>query len=318
MALTLEQYGAWLDGRDLPWPAPPPVEAPRAKPHLERLPKVRAVLWNIYGTLMSLPPHGELLFIHPQDFVQEMALEKTIAEFKMWGSMTRKPGQPHNYMSKVYEDLLDMQRLAPGVPGEHFPEILADRIWDGVVKRLMQKDYHFDTSFYGALNQFAQKIAFFYHSSLQPASCYHNADVALVGLSSGGITQGLLADAQCFTCTQLQRGLNTQGCMASLDMLFPLQYRFLSYDAHGKKPSPRLFHRAIEKLAERGIKPNEILHVGSNIERDIGPAKKLGMRTALFAGDKASLVATLEHFKNPATKPDLMLTDLAQIEEVVG
>jgi histidinol phosphatase-like enzyme len=318
MALTLEQYGAWLDGRGLPWPAPPPIDTPRAKPHLERMPKVRAVLWTVYGTLLSIPPHGELLFQHPQDFVQEMALEKTIAEFKMWGSMTRKPGQPHNYMNKVFQDLLDLQRLAPGVPGEHHPEILADRIWDGVVKRLMQKDYHFDTGFYGALNLFAQKIAFFYHSSLQATTCYHNADVALVDVSSGGMIQGLLADAQCFTCTQLQRGLNALGCMSSLDMLLPVQYRFLSYDVHGRKPSKRLLSRAIEKLAERGIQPSEILHVGSNIERDIAPAKKMGMKTALFAGDKASLVATPEHCKNPATKPDLMLTDLAQIGEVVG
>ncbi len=318
MALTLEQYATWLDGRSLPWPAPPPIEAPRAKPHLERLPKVRAVLWNIYGTLLAIPPHGELLFQHPQDFVQEMALEKTISEFKMWGSMTRKPGQPHNYMGKIYDELLGNQRLAPAVPGEHHPEVLADRIWDGVIKRLMQKDYHFDTGFYGALNQFAQKIAFFYHWSLQATSCYHNADVALVGLSSGGIIQGLLADAQCFTCTQLQRGLNTLGCTASLDMLVPTQYRFLSFEVHGKKPSQRLLHRATEKLAERSIQPNEILHVGSNVDRDIAPAKKLGMRTALFAGDKSSLVATPAHFKNPATKPDLMLTDLAQIEEVVG
>ena len=205
MALTLEQYAAWLDGRKLPWPAPPPIEVPRAKPHLERLPKVRAVLWTVYGTLISIPPHGELLFQHPQDFVQEMALEKTISEFKMWGSMTRKPGQPHNYMGKIYQDMMDTQRLSPAVPGEHFPEILSDRLWDGVIKRLMQKDYHFDTAFYGALNQFAQKIAYFYHSSLQSTTCYHNADVALVGLSSSGMTQGLLADAQCFTITQLQR-----------------------------------------------------------------------------------------------------------------
>ena len=65
-------------------------------------PKVRAVLWTVYGTLLSIPPHGELLFQHPQDFVQEMALEKTISEFKMWGSMSRKPGQPADYMREIY------------------------------------------------------------------------------------------------------------------------------------------------------------------------------------------------------------------------
>src|SRR6266850_1279012 len=34
MALTLEQYATYLDSRDLTWPAPPDVEAPKARPHL--------------------------------------------------------------------------------------------------------------------------------------------------------------------------------------------------------------------------------------------------------------------------------------------
>ena len=38
------------------------------------------------------------------------------------------------------------------------------------------------------------------------------------------------------------------------------------------------------------------------------PAKRLGMKTALFAGDKASLQATPEQFKEPASRPDVLLT----------
>ena len=47
------------------------------------------------------------------------------------------------------------------------------------------------------------------------------------------------------------------------------------------------------------------------------PAKKLGMRTALFAGDKASLEATPEQLKDPASRPDVLLTELSQITDVV-
>src|SRR5687767_8235902 len=125
MPLTLAQYADYLDGRqDLPWPAPPPVEAARARPHLKQLTGVRAVLWNVYGTLLAIPL-GELVFEHPQPFVMSMALEKTIAEFKMWGSMSRKPGAPSEYMGYIYKSLLDEQRLAPS-PGEKYPEVLAE------------------------------------------------------------------------------------------------------------------------------------------------------------------------------------------------
>ena len=92
MPLSLEQYATWLDGRhDLHWPAAPIPEPPKARPHLKRLRNVRAVLWNVYGTLLAIP-FGELVFEHPTEYVMTMALEKTITEFKMWASMSRKPG----------------------------------------------------------------------------------------------------------------------------------------------------------------------------------------------------------------------------------
>ena len=61
MALTLEQYIERLDSRtELPWPAAPKLDAPKAKPHLASLP-VKAVFYTVYGTLVSIP-QGELLF----------------------------------------------------------------------------------------------------------------------------------------------------------------------------------------------------------------------------------------------------------------
>src|ERR1700736_5653249 len=108
MPLSLEQYAEYLDGRDLPWPAPPDVKTPKARPHLVPLPQVRAVTWNVYGTLLALTG-GELYFDHPQKFIMDVALDKTIQEFNMWGSMSRKPGQPSDYMKQIYSKLLEEQ-----------------------------------------------------------------------------------------------------------------------------------------------------------------------------------------------------------------
>ncbi len=92
----------------------------------------------------------------------------------------------------------------------------------------------------------------------------------------------------------------------------------LSCDVRGRKPSERLFRHALTALADRGIEPSEVLHVGSRIIQDIVPARRLGMRTALFAGDKTSLQATPEQLKEATSRPDVMLTELSQISEVVG
>src|SRR5439155_24632751 len=70
MPLTLEQYATYLDTRDLPWPAPPVIDRPLARPHLVRLDGVRAVLWTVYGTLVHLVG-GELYFEHPKEFIMD-------------------------------------------------------------------------------------------------------------------------------------------------------------------------------------------------------------------------------------------------------
>ncbi len=315
MPLTLEQYATWLDGRDLPWPAPPKPDPVKARPHLDPPGAIRAVLWNVYGTLLAIPT-GELVFEHSQPFVMSMALEKTIAEFKMWASMSRKPGAPSEYMLYLYRSQLDEQRLAPS-PAEKHPEFLADRLWEGLIKKLFQKDYAFDAGFYGSLNEYSRKVAYFFHASLQGTACYPGAADALKAVADARLVQGLCGDGQSFTSVQLQRGLDADGG-PRLDAVIPHELQVLSCDVRGKKPSERLFRDALDRLEKHDIGPAEVLHVGSRIDKDIAPAKKLGLRTALFAGDRNSLAATPDQLKDPATKPDILITDLAQIAEVIG
>ncbi len=42
------------------------------------------------------------------------------------------------------------------------------------------------------------------------------------------------------------------------------------------------------------------------------------MKTGLFAGDKASLEATPEQLKDAYNRPDVLLTELTQIADVIG
>jgi FMN phosphatase YigB (HAD superfamily) len=316
MALTLEQYAAYLDTRhDLAWPAPPEVDRPKAKPHLVRLPQVRAVLWNIYGTLLRIAG-GELWFEHPQAFVMSVALDKTIQEFKMWASMSRKPGQPADYMKQLYTQVLTEQRSFPGGTEKH-PEVGAERVWEALIKKLLQKDYKFDAGFFGSLNEFSRKVAYFFHASLQATACYDEAAVALRYVARKKLKQGLLADGQCFTRVQLQRGLAAQDSEAVLDKLLDKDLIVLSHEVRGRKPSERLFRQAVNALNQQGVAPNQVLHVGTSVQRDLVMARRLGMRTALFAGDRTSLQATAEQLKEPASRPDVMLTELSQIAEII-
>lgn len=315
MPLTLEQYAvSYLPNRGLPWPAAPIPDPPKARPKVKPLP-VKAVMWNVYGTLLSIPG-GELQFEHPLDFVMDAALDKTIQEFKMWGSMSRKPGAPAAYMKELYNRALTNLRLTGG-GGEKHPEIASERVWDDIIKKLFQKDYQFDVGTYGALNEFVQKVAYFFHASIQGTGPYPGAVEALRTVADAGKVQGVLADGQCFTGAQIVKAMRQEDPNFELDAVFPAKMRILSAFHKAKKPSETLFDAALEALAERNIEPGEVLHVGSHVLRDIVPAKKAGMKTALFAGDKNSLHATPEQLKDPQVRPDVMLTELSQIADVV-
>ena len=315
MPMTLEQYAEFLTTRDLVWPMPPTPQPVKAKPHIAPMPGIRLVSWNIYGTLLSVAT-GNLVFHHPQKLIMEVAFDKTVKEFKMWGSMSRKPGQPSEYMGQLYERALDQLRLAPS-HGEKFPEILAEKIWEDIVKKLQQKDYQYDASFFGPLPEYVKKIALFFHASMQGTVLYPGAAEALRHIVSCGVKSGFVADAQCFTLAQLGRALAKENA-GSLDELFERSQRLLSCEQGGKKPSERLFKQGLAAANKLGIEPGAILHIGSRIIEDIAPAKKWGMRTALFAGDKESLKATPEQLKDAATRPDLLLTDLSQLIDVIG
>ena len=310
MALSLDQYVCeYLPKKGLPWPAAPAPVPAKARPSLEPLP-VRCVLWTVYGTLLSVPG-GELAFEADIPFVTDMAFDKTIQEFKMWNSMSRKPGAPAAYMKELFKKAYDLVRLTGG------GEVRSELVWDDIFKKLMGKEYGYDGGTYGPPTEYVKKIAYFYHASIQGCGAYPGAADAVRMLSERGVRQGLLADGQCFTSAQLRKGLREQD--PAFDPAAHLNGPcVLSAENGSKKPADELFRAAAAAAGAKGYDPAEVLHVGSSLTRDIGPAKRAGFRTALFAGDKTSLRATADGLRDPHLRPDVLLTELPQVLEVIG
>jgi len=191
--------------------------------------------------------------------------------------------------------------------------VLSEKIWEALIKKLFQKDYQFDAGFYGSINEYSKKVAYFFHASLQGTTAQPGAAEALKLVADMGLKQGLLADAQAFTTVQLSRGLKAQDESFNLDQVVLMTLRILSCDVRARKPSDTLFRHAAAALAAQGIKPDEALHVGSKIARDVLPARKMGFRTALYAGDKSSLDASAEALRDPNQRPDVLITELSQV-----
>ena len=323
MPKTLEEYTRWLDERKLLWPTAPAPAAPKATPYLKPLGGIRAVTWGVYGTLLTLA-EGRLLFLHPDPLCMEVALDKTIHEFNMWNSMSRKPGAPWEYMFYQYKRLVDDRLLAASPIPREAPEIDAAGVWQVLIERLGKKEFSWDESFYGEIEEFSEKVAWFFHRALQGAAAAPQAVTALKHVKKAGCAQGLIGDGQCFTLVQLTRALAKQeqgepGVLApgSVANVFNRNSAFLSCDYGVRQPAASLFEACLARLAKAGIAPEEILHIAPRLKEELAPAKKLGMRTALYAGDAASLAATAAKVKDPELRPDRILTDLAQVRQII-
>jgi FMN phosphatase YigB (HAD superfamily) len=316
MARSLQEYADWLDERQLLWPVAPQPVPPKATPYLKPLEDIRAVTWGVYGTLLTISD-GRLLHLHPDPLCMEVALDKTIHEFNMWHSMSRKPGAPWEYMFQQYKGLVEANQLAASPRAGEAPEVDAAHIWQVLIERLGKKEFSWDEAFYGDMEQLSQKVAWFFHAALQGAAAAPNALAALRHVRESGLRQGLVGDGQCFTLVQLARALPAQGEFPGLTKVFTKGCVSLSFQFGVRQPAATLFEACLAQLARRGISPAQVLHVAPRLKEELAPARRLGMRTALFAGDSASVSATPAEVNDPALRPDRILTDLRQIRQIV-
>lgn len=317
MPQSLDEYAQWLSERDLRWPAAPKFEPIPAAPFLKPLPGIKAVAWDVYGTLLRISD-GELLFIHPQAMRMEIALDKTIKEFNMWQSMSRKPGKPWEYMLQLYTNAYDDLRLAGSGRKGDLTEIDAARVWFKILEKLDKNDYQYDVGQYGDLDDLSQKIAYFYHSCLQGTEAAAGAAATVHALGEAGVKQGLIADGQCFTPTQMLRAFQVDGTLPEPAGWISPGLSTLSFLEGVRKPSKSLYIAAAQRFRDAGFDPDQVLFVASRLREDLVVAKSVGFRTALFAGEKLSLKATAADLKDPAVKPDRLLTQLTQVRDLLG
>ncbi len=317
MAQTLLEYLDALDERDLIWPQPPDPVPLRARATLKPLPEVRAVTWSVYGTLLTIQD-GELLHLHPEGIRNQVALEKTIEEFNMWFSMSRKPGQPWEYMLQQYEGLLRQLQMAGTKRKGDFPQVNSSILWQALIARLQKNEYAWDRGQFGDEFEFADKVAYFFHANLQGTRAAPHAADTLLRLSQRGISNGLLAETQPFTMAQMIKLLDVRNRMDHSEALFSPKLLTQSHLVGIRKPSPTLYAWAVRRAEKSGLEPHQVLHVGHDLSSDLRLAREFGFCTALYVGDDRSCRVTAQQLQDPELKPDRMITDLAQVAQIVG
>jgi FMN phosphatase YigB (HAD superfamily) len=317
MSKSLQEYIASLDQRtDLIWPKPPAPKPLKATPSVKPLPGIRAVVWAVYGTLLRIDG-GRLQHLHPQQIRMQIALQKTIEEFHMWHSMSRKPGAPWEYMLQQFKRVVEEETLKRTSHRGEMREIDSTVVWAKLIDRLIRNEYQYDKGVYGELGDFAEKVAFFFHANLQGVAASEHAVDVLRQVSQAGLRQGIIDDGQSFTPAQLLRALQQQAPVHSLSEFISASALAISSDCQVRKPSPSLFAAGFGPLMRKGIEPQCILYVSHRLEDDLAVARQSGVRTALYAADANSCQVQPGHLRDPETRPDRLLTDLRQIRQIL-
>ncbi len=259
MTQTDRWTDAVIDNREPMDPNPTQV-----LPKINRLANIRAVIFDIYGTLV-ISGSGDVGSADPAG--QDSRIVDSIAAV---GFRSESMPNAADLVRKIQQ--LNEDRRSDTC---HYPEVDVVEAW-----RQILREHQIEL----ATNQVVE-LAAEYESRANPTWPMPGARELLSRLKGSGLSLGIVSNAQVFTIPlvkdlTVQRGLAAAGF--DLDLcVFSNRYRHA-------KPGPRLFDVLRTGLAKRGIKPAEAIYVGNDMLNDVWAASQAGLRTAWFAGDKRS------------------------------
>ncbi|MEQ8849367.1 HAD family hydrolase [Botrimarina sp.] len=280
--------------------APMDPEPTGETPRLPTLEGVRAVLFDVYGTLL-VSRSGDITLAgeSPHGDAAEAALASALGV-----SLSELPGEG-GLGQRLFESLIATIRAEHETSDAAFPEVDIRDIWRRVVA---------EQTSYQLTDGQAERLAVEYECRVNPIWPMPHLAETLDSLRVAGVPLGVVSNAQFFTQLAFKpltgRFLSGWG--------FDPALCFWSYQHGQAKPGEALFEMAAAVLSGRDIEPSEALYVGNDLRNDVWPAQRVGFRTALFAGDARSLRWRRDDPNLSDVRPDAVVTELRQVLGLLG
>ena len=260
-------------------------------PQVQPLRGIRAVLFDVYGTLV-VSGCGDIGLT---------AADAAADPFRRaWLAAALDPDAvPLDGPARLTALIRDDHAASRAAGVEH-PEVDILAIWR---KLLAQQGLHADTAD-------LRRLTLDYELRTNPVWPMPGLGDMLEALAARGLVLGIVSNAQFYTPLMLHAFLGQP-----LDRLgFDPACCAWSYRHGVAKPSTAIYAPALRGLAERhGIAPAEVLYIGNDMRNDVRPAQTLGCQTALFAGDTRSLRLREDDPGMDQVNADRVVTTLEQI-----
>jgi putative hydrolase of the HAD superfamily len=252
---------------------------------LSKMRRVQAILFDVYGTLV-ISSSGDL-----DSRVLSYNRARVLAGVLRRHGVDSTPEKVIASLSRTIEHEHEKLRQE----GIDYPEVDIVRVWETMLG-------NWDIA---RVKAFALE----YEMVVNPVYPMPGLGALLSTCQKRNLILGIISNAQFFTPRLLERLLG-----APLDRCgFDPQLTFFSYRFKRAKPSCFMFEMAVKVFSDRGIPPASVLYVGNDMRNDILPAKTVGFKTALFAGDRRSLRRRTDEACCSNLVPDAIITDLRQL-----
>ncbi len=266
-------------------------------PKLDPLSGIRAVLFDVYGTLV-ISASGDIGLAGERGTTGAFA-----AALEAAGITAPAAGGPARL-----EQTIRAFHARHKATGTEFPEVDILAIWEEVLEGEIPG---------GEVPASRDKLAHLaveYECRVNPVWPMPGLVRLPADLRRRSLVLGIVSNAQFYTPLMLEGFLG-----ASLaDLGFDAAYCTWSYRLLEAKPSTRIYQAALAGLDRvHGIAPSEVLYVGNDLRNDIWPASLTGCRTALFAGDARSLRLRADDPRCAGVVPDRIITALSQITDAI-
>lgn len=266
------------------------------EPRLTALPEIRAVLFDVYGTLV-VSGSGDIGVSGTTFRAEAFEAACRAAGLTCRADASEAVALLRTTIVRFQEQLREQ--------GIDFPEVDIPAVWRAVLERLgvslpadeCRRDH------------LLRCVAVEFECRTNPVWPMPGAAGVLRELRDRGNRLGLISNAQFYTPLMLEALFGE-----SLDGLgIEPALCFYSYRFGRAKPGVFLYEQARQRLAAEGIGAKNTLYVGNDLRNDVLPARQVGFRTALFAGDRRSLRKREDDPQMQGVVPDVVLTDWNQL-----
>ena len=277
-----------------------PVICPEnAIPKIKKISDVRAVVFDIYGTLISSGV-GDISLSSKSN--SNDALLYTLSNQGIKVLSTSDSTNLYNLLLLSIE-YFQRKRSKEGV---RYPEVEIRQVWKYFLEKLVTKKLinplPADLDIEGLIIE--------YECRVNPTQPMPGLVDTLNELHQRGFKISIISNAQFYTPLLFDALIGKS--LSELNIC--TDCAIWSYILKEGKPSQRLYELSANHLFEiYQIYPNQVLYVGNDIRNDIWPAQSVGFKTALFAGDKLSLRRRKDDPQCKQIEADLEITQLHQL-----